>query len=255
MVLRQKLLIDVDVQGALIGRVLIYWAVGLIYVALGSVCFQYYQEPEWTLSEHAQRLLSDFWPWLPSALLFLPLVIYDVVRLSNRFAGPIFRLRRHLGLLNKDSNCGSLVFRSEDFWRDIITPVNQLQAQIQHLEAQVVALESSMEQATEQLAIMHPQAKPDRLAGDQGQAEFPEDAVAEAADVPSPERKKRFPTTLPSPAEVDAVDAADLGDSDTASLAEMPPEERLAGSVLQAASDAPREIPLGVETQSSARRS
>ncbi|MEZ6149464.1 MAG: hypothetical protein R3C09_05015 [Pirellulaceae bacterium] len=140
MVLRERVWVDCNVQGVLIGRVVLYWISALLYVGLGSACFQYYQHPDWTLFSHAKVLFSQFWPWLPSAILCLPLVIFDVVRLSNCFAGPIYRLRKHLDELNDDPNCRPLSFRDGDYWQDLTEPMHCLQDELLMLRAELVRL-------------------------------------------------------------------------------------------------------------------
>lgn len=140
MVLREKVWVDCNVQGVLIGRVVLYWISALLYVGLGSACFQYYQHPDWTLLSHAKVLFSQFWPWLPSAILCLPLVIFDVVRLSHCFAGPIYRLRKHLDELNDDPNCRPLSFRDDDYWQDLAEPIHCLQDELLMLRAELVRL-------------------------------------------------------------------------------------------------------------------
>ncbi len=140
MVLREKVWVDRNVQGVLLGRVVLYWISALLYVGLGAACFQYYQHPDWTLLSHAKLLFSQFWPWLPSAIFFLPLVMFDVVRLSNRFAGPIYGLRKHLDELNDDPNCEPLRFRDDDFWQDLTEPMHCLQAELLMLRTELVRL-------------------------------------------------------------------------------------------------------------------
>lgn len=142
MVMRQKVWIDGSVQGVLIGRVVLYWTVGILYVALGSICFQYYEHPDWGVGQHIGSLFDQFWPWIPSLILFMPLVIHDIVRMSNLFAGPIYRLRVHLAELLVDSHCRPLKFREDDYWQDLVAPMNQLQDDINALR---VALDAALQ--------------------------------------------------------------------------------------------------------------
>jgi hypothetical protein len=137
MVLRQQVWVDKRVQGVLVGRIVLYWTVAVSYVGLGTACFQYYQHPELTLTEHAWMLFSLFWAWIPSLVLFLPLVVFDIVRLSNQFVGPIYRLRTHLFELNENPECRPLKFREDDYWEDLVEPVRQLQDEILRLRSEV----------------------------------------------------------------------------------------------------------------------
>ncbi|MDX1928448.1 MAG: hypothetical protein SFV81_18105 [Pirellulaceae bacterium] len=134
---------DRSVQGVLVGRVILYWVCALLYVGLGSACFQYNQNPDWTLAKHAQVLFGQVWPWLPTAIILLPLAIYDVVRLSNLFAGPVCRLRKHFAALREDIACAPLVFREEDYWRDLAAPINDMQAEILRLRTGIIELQKA----------------------------------------------------------------------------------------------------------------
>lgn len=140
MVMRQQVWIDRHVQGVLVGRVLLYWSGILIYFGLSIGCFHWWQNPEWTLSEHLGAMLEQVLPCLPTLLLLLPLVIFDIVRLSNRFAGPVYRLRKHLNDLSQDSQVSPLHFRDEDYWQKLAEPINLLQQKILVLEHQVQTL-------------------------------------------------------------------------------------------------------------------
>lgn len=141
MPLRNRVWIDRPVQGVLIGRVILYWICGLTYVGVGSACFQYYQHPDWTFSRHWVQLLSQWGPWLPCIVLVMPLVVFDVLRLSNLFAGPIYRLRQHLSQLTENlDDCPPLKFRKDDYWQDLVKPINGLQSEIIALRQEVAVL-------------------------------------------------------------------------------------------------------------------
>lgn len=140
MVMRQKVWIDRHVQGVLVGRILLYWFGMLLYFGLSIVCYQWWQFPEWTIAEHGQALFEQVWPSLPSLILILPLVVFDVVRLSHRFVGPVYRLREHLTKLNANSKTSPLHFRDDDYWQQLAQPINTLQERILTLEQRVASL-------------------------------------------------------------------------------------------------------------------
>lgn len=154
MALRQRVWIDNGVQGVLVGRVILYWICGVLYVGVGSACFQYYQNPDLTLAEHITTLFHQIWPWLPTAVLVLPLAIYDVVRMSNMFAGPIYRLRRHFQSLRQDMGCAPLGFREDDYWRDLPSMVNDMQAEVLSLRNLVQELQARSTRDAQQIAAL-----------------------------------------------------------------------------------------------------
>ncbi len=141
MTLRKRVWIDRPVQGVLIGRVMLYWLCGLLYLGVGSACFEYNQRPDASMAELFGSLMSQWGPWMPSLLLVIPLVIFDVTRLSNQFAGPIYRLRQHLQQIEENPDCKPLSFRREDYWHDLAKPINSLQGELVELRKQVATLE------------------------------------------------------------------------------------------------------------------
>ena len=140
MEMRQRVWVDKRVQGVLIGRIVLYWAAAMLYVGLGTVCFQYYQHPDWSLVQHAQELFLLVWPWLPSAVLCLPLVVFDIIRVSNLFVGPIYRLRSHLSELHLNPDCPPLKFRDDDYWHDLTEPIHRLQSELLARKSEVARL-------------------------------------------------------------------------------------------------------------------
>lgn len=142
MVSRQKIWIDRHVQGVLVGRIVLYWSGILLYFGISMACFQWMQYPHWTLAEHILAIFEQVWPCLPTFVLLLPLVIFDIVRLSNRFVGPIYRLRMHLGRLNENASTYPLNFRDDDYWQQLAEPINQLQRTLLTLEKEIATLKA-----------------------------------------------------------------------------------------------------------------
>jgi hypothetical protein len=106
---------------------LIYWVSVVIYFGLTIAVSQHIDHPEWTRGEHIQHWLSQVWPWIPSALLILPLVVFDMIRLSHSFVGPIVRIRYQLAKLLANPNCTPVVLRVDDYWQDLSVQINDLQ--------------------------------------------------------------------------------------------------------------------------------
>ena len=57
-------------------------------------------------------------PFAIASFVLLPLVIIDIVRLSNRFTGPLLRMRRSMRALAQGEQVEPLKFRDADFWHD-----------------------------------------------------------------------------------------------------------------------------------------
>ncbi|RMF36972.1 MAG: hypothetical protein D6753_18460 [Planctomycetota bacterium] len=131
----------------LVGRVVIYWLAGVAYLGLGIAFFEFLSDNDLTTAERFRSFAGQFLLWLPSLVLLLPLAIFDVVRVSHLFAGPIYRLRMHLASLAEDSDCRPLSFRADDYWQELADPINALQDKIQSLKQRVAELEQLQAEA------------------------------------------------------------------------------------------------------------
>ena len=54
----------------------------------------------------------------------LPILLLDVLITSNRFAGPLYRLRRSMRALAAGEHVQPVVFRDGDFWHEIADEFN-----------------------------------------------------------------------------------------------------------------------------------
>ena len=72
-----------------------------------------------------------------ASFLLLPLVIVDIIRFSNRFVGPLLRLRRSMRALARGEYVEPIEFRDNDFWYDFADEFNAVRARILQLSAEV----------------------------------------------------------------------------------------------------------------------
>jgi hypothetical protein len=124
--IRKHLFVDYKVQGALINRVVIYWLVCLVTLTLMILCWRIITGPARMFYTHFDDMWFFYGPALIGSLLLLPLVVFDIVRLSNRFVGPLLRLRRSLRALARGEEVPLLEFREGDFWQDFAQEFNAI---------------------------------------------------------------------------------------------------------------------------------
>jgi len=134
---RKRLFVDRRVQGALALRVLLYWAICLwgMYCVLAIVpivlsFFVGFDEGP-TVGQLLYRTWLGYWPSLAASLLVLPVIVWDVVRVSHRFAGPMLRLRRSMRDLADGQPVTPVKFRDDDFWSDLAEDFNYLASSVQ----------------------------------------------------------------------------------------------------------------------------
>ena len=61
--------------------------------------------------------------------------------MSNRFAGPVYRIRLALQQLADGETPDPIQFRENDYWRDLATYVNSITRRIQETEEALAAAE------------------------------------------------------------------------------------------------------------------
>lgn len=119
-------MIDQPVQGSLIARVVLYWFLCLGATALFAWCWMVWIDPVRDGKEEICQRLSSLMPALVGSLIVLPLAIADVIRVSNRFVGPVHSLRNALKRLVMGDSVGPLELRDSDQWNDLILRFNEL---------------------------------------------------------------------------------------------------------------------------------
>jgi hypothetical protein len=122
--------IDRTVQGALLARTAIYWMFWLFSVSLMLICWSAFTGPKTRFVELVAELFDRYGPALLASLLLLPIVMMDVLRLSNRFVGPVSRLRAGLKDLAQGKLVRPLNFRDDDYWRELAVDFNEVAARV-----------------------------------------------------------------------------------------------------------------------------
>ena len=126
--LRKRFFVDYRVQGALIVRVVLYWLMCLLTMTLLLLGWGMIADPVRPLNAHLTELWALHGPAAVASLLLLPAVIFDLVRVSNRFAGPMFRLRRSMHDLAQGKPVAAVHFRHGDFWQEFADDFNTIAA-------------------------------------------------------------------------------------------------------------------------------
>jgi hypothetical protein len=128
---RRQLFVDPKVQGALVMRVILYWIVCLATITLMLLCWRIITGPARMFYTHFDDMWFHFGPALIASFILLPLVVVDIIRVSNRFAGPLIRLRRSMRALARGEHVEPIYFREGDFWRDFADEFNAVAARLQ----------------------------------------------------------------------------------------------------------------------------
>lgn len=123
---RQQLLIDKRVQGALLRRTALYCGCSAVYFITILIFTESVSYPNQTLIQSVLHCLNEMVYWAPGLLLMSPLVLWDLLTVTNRFAGPVFRLQREMQRLIDGEPTTPLTFREGDYWTEMAVAFNQI---------------------------------------------------------------------------------------------------------------------------------
>jgi len=121
---RQQLLIDNDVQIDLVWQTVRFWLLCVIstglFLCVGIALFG----EERTAMAVVNELFFKYGPAAVASIIVMPLVLMDIFRHSNRFAGPIYRLRTVLRQLAEGERVAHIKFRDDDYWQEVAEDFN-----------------------------------------------------------------------------------------------------------------------------------
>lgn len=144
--LRKHLFVDPKVQGALVARVILYWFVCLISITLMLLCWRIITGPPRMFATHMEEMWDSFGPAVIASFILLPLVIVDVLRFSNRFVGPLLRLRRSMRQLGRGEEVEPIEFRADDFWPEFADEFNAIRLRLQLLTTSIAKAKHEAEE-------------------------------------------------------------------------------------------------------------
>jgi len=123
---RRKEFIDSRVQGALARRIIFHWFVFLAVASLAAFMLQVLSDPFRPASEHMRELWFTHGPFFVVMFFLLPVFIVDTIKISHRFAGPVFALRRAIREVVQGKPPRKLNFRRYDFWHELAADYNAM---------------------------------------------------------------------------------------------------------------------------------
>lgn len=129
---RKQLLINRDLQGMLIFRTIGYWLACMMLILMPMAVIRTWNNPDVLIFRHLVDTFIENRSILGCAALLLPLAVYDMLKTSNRIAGPVFRLKRELARLADGESVSDVTFRPGDYWQDLADEFNRLAAGIQN---------------------------------------------------------------------------------------------------------------------------
>ena len=145
---RARILVDPKVQWAIAGRILLHWVLFLVCIlSISSMVRVLSAVGEQPFSEAFRSALVAQIPIFGVMLMLLPVFLLDTLKLSNRFAGPMYRLRTAIRSLSESEKTNSIKFRTGDFWQEVATDFNTVLSQIDELQTENETLRARLAEA------------------------------------------------------------------------------------------------------------
>jgi hypothetical protein len=129
---RTRRFIDSTVQGALVRRIVLHW---LIFLAMA-----FFTLPLWQIWSSGNifrpfsTLMVESWrntaPVFVILIAMLPIFVWDTVKLSHRFAGPMYRFQNTVKSLVAGKCVRPISLRDGDFWTEFADDLNALMRRI-----------------------------------------------------------------------------------------------------------------------------
>ena len=156
---RWRLYVDKSVQGALARRVATYWVVcswGIFCILAGfpigvTLAIGVPNGP--TVGSLLYQSWLDFWPSMVASVLVLPVIVWDLLRLSHRFVGPMIRLKKAMRDLADGKQVRPIAFREGDFWCEFAEEFNRVAARLEAVTPATELDEASDVDAEETVAV------------------------------------------------------------------------------------------------------
>ena len=123
---RSKLFIDPVVQGSLAKRIGIHWMVFFGIVVALQFITTWMLNPVLSFRELTHHLVQNNGLFLIALILLLPSFVFDTVKMSHRFAGPMLRLRNAFRENAEKGEFKEISFREGDFWSNMAEAYNAM---------------------------------------------------------------------------------------------------------------------------------
>ncbi len=136
---RRQVFVDTTLQGALLSRCVFYWCMCLAAVFVSLLCWDAFIGPTQLFSARVEQTWFRYAPALLFVAALTPIMAFDFLRVSNRFAGPMIRLRRTMRDLGQGERVEPVVLRRSDFWREFSDEFNAVILRMRKLETDLAA--------------------------------------------------------------------------------------------------------------------
>lgn len=128
---RRRLFIDRPIQVAVLLRTALYWAMSTMAQILMVLFFGIIASSQDEFPSLHPQVMWHLQITLLASLVLLPILLRDVLKLSHRWVGPVYRLRAALRTLSRGEVISEVKFREGDFWHELADDLNAVAAELE----------------------------------------------------------------------------------------------------------------------------
>ncbi len=124
---RTRALVDSEVQGGVLRKITVHWILLFVCNTLAlMIWLRLFERPDVGWGETLRECWTRFLPFFIVTCALIPAFVLDTLKLTNRFAGPISRLRVSLRAASEGRRVKPLHFRTTDYWAEIAENFNKV---------------------------------------------------------------------------------------------------------------------------------
>lgn len=147
---RSRILVDPPVQWAIARRIICHWALFLgCLISISLMVRLMFSAGDKPFAESLLAAARGQVPILVVMFFLMPVFVRDTLKMSNRFAGPMYRLRTALSKMSRGETVSTINFRTGDFWQEAAADFNTLASKYELAVKRCEELESELAEMRE----------------------------------------------------------------------------------------------------------
>ena len=127
-------------QWSLVKRILVHWLTFFVLLVIVLGVAHYFKSMLFPNENGAWAFFAQNWLTFLVLIAAIPVFVYDTLRMSNRFAGPLARLRESLRELASGDTVQPLTVRRGDYLSDLVDSFNEVIARFSDETPEVTSL-------------------------------------------------------------------------------------------------------------------
>lgn len=124
---RSTTVVDRTVQYGVVKKIALHWIVLFVCNSVALLLWlRLFEQPDLSWQHSFEDCVRRFLPFFLISIALIPAFVLDTLKLTNRFAGPIMRLRTEILNAAEGRPVKRLSFRTNDFWKDVADSFNSM---------------------------------------------------------------------------------------------------------------------------------